>query len=711
MSNSNIEIRKRITALFFVLFLIFVLLLLRLGYLQLVKGTWYQEKALENRIREIVVEPKRGVIYDRNGNELAVSIDAEGCYAIPAEVRKSDKEDEIARELAGILDMEEKDVYELITKDQQSVWLKFKLKNEQVKELREKNLPGIGTIPKPQRYYPNGNLASHLLGFAGDYNQGLEGMESAFDKQLAGINGRLLVEYDAGGQEIPESTRKYIEPEQGLNVVLTIDQTIQYIAERELDKIMQEHSPKSATIVVMDPNTGDILAMANKPDFDPNEFQKYPAEARRNGAVADSYEPGSTFKIVTLAAALEEGVTKPGDQFYDPGYIKVNGETINCWAGGGHGSQTLAEVVQNSCNPGFITLGLRLGTQRLYKYINGFGFGSPLGIELSGEATGIVIPEDQVKPVDLATISMGQANTVTPLQMVTALSAIVNGGKLMKPHIVKELTDREGEVVKRFEPEVVRQIISEETSKLEREMLEAVVSKGSGRNAHIEGYSVGGKTGTAQKPAPGGGYSATDYIASFIGFAPVDDPQLVAIVVVDTPKGSYYGGTVAAPAFREVVGDSLRYLEVPVRIESEEKAADDQETTVPMVINLPADQAENVLRDAGLVSERSGSGQVVYGQIPLDGVKVKKGSSVLLSLNKPESVQDDEDRIVPNLNGKSMRDAAQLLGEMGLVLVPEGEPYPTGIAREQQPAAGTSLPQGGQVRVKFKPPSGVDVTP
>jgi stage V sporulation protein D (sporulation-specific penicillin-binding protein) len=276
--------RKRTTALFFVLFLIFVLLLLRLGYLQIVKGTWYQEKALENRIREIVVEPKRGVIYDRNGDELAVSIDAEGCYAIPAEVRKSDKEDEIARELAGILDMEEKDVYELITKDQQSVWLKFKLKNEQVKELREKNLPGIGTIPKPQRYYPNGNLASHLLGFAGDYNQGLEGMESAFDKQLAGINGRLLVEYDAGGQEIPESTRKYIEPEQGLNVVLTIDQTIQYIAERELDKIMQERSPKSATIIVMDPNTGEILAMANKPDFDPNEFQKYSAEARRNAA-------------------------------------------------------------------------------------------------------------------------------------------------------------------------------------------------------------------------------------------------------------------------------------------------------------------------------------------------------------------------------------------------------------------------------------------
>ena len=423
-------------------------------------------------------------------------------------------------------------------------------------------------------------------------------------------------------------------------------------------------------------------------------FKNIRLRRRRNSAVADSYEPGSTFKIVTLAAALEEGVTKTGDQFYDPGYIKVNGETIRCWAGGGHGSQTLAEVVQNSCNPGFITLGLRLGTQSLYKYIKGFGFGSQLGIELSGEATGIVIPEDQVKPVDLATISMGQANTVTPLQMVTALSAIVNGGKLMKPHIVKELTNREGEVVRRFEPEVVRQIISEETSKLEKEMLEAVVSKGSGRNAHIEGYSVGGKTGTAQKPAPGGGYSATDYIASFIGFAPVDDPQLVAIVVVDTPKGyPYYGGTVAAPVFREVVGDSLRYLEVPVRYEPEENTADNEMTTVPMVINLPVDEAEKLLTDAGLVSERSGSGQLVYGQMPLDGVKVKKGSSVLLNLQKQEGIQGDE-RNVPDLKGKSMRDVAELLGEMGLVLVPEGEPYPTGIAREQKPAAGNKTSSG-----------------
>ncbi len=712
MNKSNIEVRRRITGLFFVLFFVFAFLLLRLAYLQIIKGTWYQQKALENRIREIVVEPKRGVIYDRNKKELAVSISAEACYAIPSEVKKSGDTEEIAEELAGILEMEKKEVYELITKEQHSVWLKFKLNKEQVKELREKNLSGIGIIPKPQRYYPKGNLASHILGFAGDYNQGLEGIEVAYDKQLAGINGRLLVEYDAAGHEIPESTRKYIEPEQGVNVVLTIDQTIQYIAERELDKIMQEHSPKSAKIIVMDPDTGEILAMAGRPDFDPNKFNEYPAKARRNVAIADSYEPGSIFKIVTLAAALEEGVTSKQDHIYCPGHIKVNGETINCWAGGGHGSQTLAEVVQNSCNPGFITLGLRLGTERFYKYINGFGFGSQLGIELAGEATGIVIPENEVKPVDLATISMGQANTVTPLQMATALSAVVNGGKLMKPHIVKELTDREGKTVKSYRPQVVRRIISEETSRIEREMLEGVVTKGSGRNAYIEGYSVGGKTGTAQKPAPGGGYSATDYVGSFIGFSPVDDPKLVAIIAVDTPSGSYYGGTVAAPAFREVVRDSLRYLNVPMRYQKDEKekTAEQETAVVPSVINLPVQEADKILTEAGLQSEHSGSGEIVYGQIPLDGVKVKKGSKVLLNLQKTKDIEDGK-IVTPDLKGKSMRDAAELLGMMGLVLVPEGKPLPTGIAVEQEPASGTLLTQGGQVKVKFSAPSGIDVTP
>ncbi len=688
-----------------------MLLNVRLFWLQLVRGSWYQQQALQNRIREIVVEPKRGVIYDRNGNELAVSISTEACYAVPAEVAKSGKTAYVARELSRILEMKEEDVYELLTRKQHSVWIKFKLTQEQAKEIREKKLPGIGIIPKPQRYYPKKNLACHVLGIAGDYNQGLEGIEVAYDKELSGLEGRLLVEYDAAGHEIPESTHQFIEPEQGLSVVLTIDQTIQYIAERELDKIFQERSPKSATIIVMDPHTGEILAMANRPDFDPNNYQKYSNQARRNKAIADSYEPGSTFKIVTLAAALEEKVADRNDRFFDPGSIRVNGEVIHCWLPEGHGSQTLAEVVQNSCNPGFITLGLRLGVQKLYKYIKAFGFGSCLGIDLPGEATGIIIPENQVKPVDLATISIGQANSVTPLQMVTALSAVVNGGKLMKPYLVKELRNSEGKVVKRFRPQVLRQVISPETSRLERELLESVVTKGSGRNAYIEGYSVGGKTGTAQKPLPGGGYSTTDYIASFLGFAPVDDPRLVALVVVDSPQGyPYYGGTVAAPVFREVVRDSLRYLGVPMRYRPEEKSAGENMTVVPPVVNLPLQEAEKILKEAGLECSRVGNGEIVYGQIPPDGVEVRRGSKVLLDLRPPESTANGK-REVPNLQGKTLRDAAELLGMMGLVLVPEGDDLPTGIAVEQDPQPGTSLPAGGRVRVKFRPPPNIEVEP
>ncbi len=668
------------------------------------RGTWYQQEALQNRIREIVVEPKRGVIYDRNGNELAISINVDAVYAVPAEVMKSKKTAQVAREVARILDMKEKEVYELITKNQHSVWIKFKVDPAQARELRARHLPGIGVISKPQRFYPKNNLASHVLGIAGAYNQGLEGIEVQYDKELSGINGRLLVEYDAAGREIPGSTHRYIEPEQGLSLVLTIDQTIQYIAERELDKVMQERRPKSASIIVMDPRTGEILAMANRPDFDPNDYQKYPVSARRNIAISNSYEPGSTFKIVTLSAALQEGLVDSNSRFYDPGYIKVGSEFIHCWLPGGHGSQSLAEVVQNSCNPGFVNIGLRLGTEKFYKYLKGFGFGSPLGIDLPGEAGGIIVPQNEAKPVDLASMSIGQANSVTPLQLVSAMSAVANGGKLMKPHLVKEMRNSKGQVVKRFKPQVLRQVISPETAREVRSYLEKVVSNGTGRNAYIPGYSVGGKTGTAQKPDPRGGYSATDHIASFLGFAPVDSPRLVALVVVDSPKGyPYYGGTVAAPVFREVVRDSLRYLGVPLRYQLKDTKLQEDMTVVPPVINLPVQEAEQLLKEAGLEAEKLGNGNMVYGQVPLDGVKVKKGSKVLLNLTMPKQETSGE-RVVPDLKGKTLRDAAELLGLMNLVLIPEGEPFATGTAVEQNPPPGTRVSAGSRVKVKFSPP-------
>lgn len=710
MQTRTVEIRKRITFLFFCIFFSIILLDIRLIWLQLVKGNWYQQEALRNRIREIAVEPKRGVIYDRNGNELAISINVDAVYAVPAEVRKSGKTAEVAREVARILGMKEKDVYELITQNQHSVWIKYQVDPGQARELRSRRLPGIGVISKPKRFYPKNNLASHVLGIAGAYNQGLEGIEVQYDKELSGINGRLLVEYDAAGREIPGSAHKYIEPQQGLSLVLTIDQTIQYIAERELDKIMQERHPKSASIIVMDPQTGEILAMANRPDFDPNDYQKFPASARRNKAIADTYEPGSTFKIVTLSAALQEGVVNSNSRFYDPGFIKVGSEYVHCWLPEGHGSESLAEVVQNSCNPGFVSMGLRLGKEKFYKYLKAFGFGEPFGIDLPGEAGGIIVPEKDAKPIDLACMSIGQANSVTPLQMVAAMAVVANGGKLIRPHVVKEMKNSKGEVVKRFRPQILRQVISPETAREVRNYLEQVVSRGTGRNAYIAGYSVGGKTGTAQKPDPHGGYSTTEHVASFLGFAPVDSPRLVALVVVDSPQGyPYYGGTVAAPVFREVVRDSLRYLGVPLRYQQEEAKLQEDMTVVPSVVNLPVDQAEKLLKEAGLEAEKVGSGKIVYTQMPLDGLKVKKGSKVILNLNMTK--QTSGERIVPDLKGKSLRDAAEILGLMNLILVPEGEPVATGTAVEQNPPPGTRVSAGSSVRVKFISPAIADLGP
>ncbi len=704
-------VRKRILFVFIAGIVVFVLLEFRLVWLQLVRGTWFQQQALANRIRRITVEPERGIIYDRRGRELAVSINADAVYAIPAEVKKSGKAQFIAQKLASILGLQEEEVYQRITQNQQSVWIKFKLEPEEAQKLRKLRLPGIGIIPKPQRFYPKKELAAHVLGIAGDYNQGLEGIELSYDKELAGISGRLLIECDAAGREIPEATHKYIPPQQGLNVVLTIDQTIQYIAERELEKVVQQWHPKSATIIVMDPNTGEILALANRPTFDPNNFKEYPTAARRNIAICNSYEPGSTLKIITLAAALEEGIVKENEHFYDPGYIKVGDRVIRCWNHQGHGDQTLAEVVQNSCNPGFISLGLRLGVDRFYKYLEAFGFGRPLGIDLPGEAKGLLMPKEKVTQVDLACISIGQGNAVTPIQLLSAVSAIANGGKLMKPYVVKELQNREGKVVKRFRPQVIRQVISTETARKVSRLLEGVVSYGTGRNAYIEGYAVAGKTGTAQKPLPGGGYSATEYIASFVGFAPSDDPRLAALIVVDSPQGyPYYGGTVAAPVFREVMRDSLRYLGVPMRYQPGEEQQEKKFVIVPSVVNLSVDEAEEILSQAGLRAVCTGEGSRVRSQVPPDGAQVEKGSEVLLDLGGFE-IQNNSEVVVPELKGKSLREVAELLGVLDLLLVPEGDPYPTGVAVEQNPPAGVQVKPGTKIQVKFQAPLPLEGAP
>lgn len=701
----HLIVRKRIAVLFLFMAGFLFLLGVRLVWIQVVQGDLLQEKAMHNRLREVRVEAKRGIIYDRNGKELAISVSTDSVGAFPSQVKRSGRAEEIARELAAVLEMSEKDVYERITKNASFVWIKRKIGFELGPKIKGMNLPGIEVYEESQRYYPNDSLAAHVLGFAGIDNQGLEGLEKKYDEELRGDPGRIIIEFDAVGREIPRATHQYIPPTDGNNIVLTIDETIQYFVERELDQLMEgPHQPKSAAMIVMDPRTGDVLALSSRPTFNPNLYNQFPQSHWRNVNVSNAYEPGSTFKILIAAAALEEKVVSLEDRFYDPGYIKVGKETIKCWrTGNPHGSQSFLEGIENSCNPVFVEAGLRLEEKQknlMYRYLRAFGLGQPTGVDLFGEAKGIMIPEEQLRTINLATISIGQGIAVTPLQLVSAVSASVNGGYLMKPRLVKEIRNSEGEVVETFGPEVVRQVISQETSRQVVLALERVVSNGTGRNAYIPGYRVGGKTGTAQIAGPGG-YQQGKYVASFMGVAPVNDPRLVALVVVEEPQGIYYGGTVAAPVFKKVIEDSLHYLGVPPQYNEEELEKEEQgqkeAVVVPDVTNLDPQQAKNALQAVGLVAAFQGQGQVVVDQTPKGLAKAQKGSRVLLHLGPSDA--DAPEVMVPDLTGSRIREAADLVEALGLNLKPNGT---AGRAVEQDPVPGTLVMPGTSIIVTFQ---------
>ncbi|MBO8159316.1 stage V sporulation protein D [Thermosyntropha sp.] len=702
MQTTSLTVRKRIATLFLLFTVGFVLLCVRIFWVQFVKGAELSEKAMQNRMRDIPVEAKRGIIYDRNGHELAISVSADSIYAIPAEVKASKREKEIAAKIAQVLGLDEERVYKKITNNTSFEWIKRQVDHEAAQKLRKMDLPGIGFTEESRRFYPKGTLASHVLGIAGIDNKGLEGIDYYYDKLVGGTKGRIVIEHDAANRPIPEATHKYIPPQDGANLILTIDETIQYITERELDKVFKEKKAKAAAAIVMDTSTGEILAMASRPTFDPNDYNSYPASNRRNFAINDVYEPGSTMKIITAAMALEEKIVTPGKKFFCPGYVKVGKETIGCSNHKAHGSQTFSEVVANSCNVGFVEVGLEIGIDRYYKYIDKFGFGKPTGIDLPGEARGILVPKERAMQIDLATMSIGQANAVTALQLITAVSAVANGGLLMKPHLVKSIIDSEGNIIKKFEPETVRRVISPETARELCLILEGVVENGTGKNAYIEGYRVAGKTGTAQKISPTGGYLPNEYVASFIGFAPADKPKLACIVVVDSPQGyPYYGGWVAAPVFREIMKDSLRYLEVPLYKENKGKAEEDkiEKVVVPDVVNLTLSEAISTMTSRGLNVKIIGTGNIVWKQTPKPDVKVNKGSQIIIHLSALQPNNSEGEVTVPDLEGKSMREVAKILADLGLHLLPEGY----GLAYEQSPEPGKVVTVGSSIKVKFQP--------
>lgn len=493
-------------------------------------------------------------------------------------------------------------------------------------------MPGIAIAEESRRFYPEKDFASHILGFVGIDNQGLAGIEVVYDDLLTGKDGAISFPSDVTGRRMPNQSDSFTPPKDGNNLILTIDKNIQSYIERELDQAMLTYQAEHSIAIAMDPNTGEILGMASRPNYDPTNFADYPSEIyNRNLPIWMAYEPGSTFKIITLAAALEEDKIDLTDQFFDPGYINVAGTDLHCWKSGGHGSETFLQVVENSCNPGFVVMGQKLGTEKLFSYIKSFGFGAKTGIDLRGEQKGILFDTNRIGPVELATTSFGQGVSVTPIQQVAAVSAAINGGKLLTPHLLKEVHDPvTDEVLLINSPEVKRQVISPETSKKVRETLESVVANGTGRNAYIDGYRVGGKTGTAQKIGPNGGYLANNHIVSFIGFAPADKPEIVIYVAIDNPQGMQFGGVVAAPIVKNILEDSLQYLGVKPRKDQlprkDRYGIDTPYVEVPDLIGVTRNDIRNLYYNFKL--EAKGDGMRVVQQIPKPGERVEKGSTI-----------------------------------------------------------------------------------
>ena len=510
-----------------------------------------------------------------------------------------------------------------------------KLSYEISDKISELNIDGVYLVKESKRIYPYDNNLSHVLGYVGIDNQGLSGLELKYNEYLTGKNGSIKYFSDAKGNKL-DLNEIYEVPTDGMNIMLTINNDIQKSIERELDNAVSKYNPEHAIAIAMDPNTGEILGMSARPNFDPNNYKKYSVEEiNQNLPIWMNYEPGSTFKIITLAASLEEDtIDLYKDTFYDPGYIRVEGARIKCWKAGGHGAETFLNVVENSCNPGFVVMGQKLGKERLFNYIEKFGFGKKTGIDLNGEATGILFSLDKVGPVELATTAFGQGVSVTPIQQIAAVSAAINGGTLYKPYIVKGILEPEtNSVIKMYSPKKVRSVISKDTSREVAYALESVVTNGTGRNAFIDEYRVGGKTGTAQK-VENGAYMSGNYIVSFIGFLPANDPKVIVYVAIDHPRGVVqYGGTVAAPIARNVLLDSIDALNISKPKDAKEKKYqlwDKKYVTVPNLVGKNYNDIR--FKIEGFTVEYTGSGNKIIYQSPKAGERVFEGSKIRILL-------------------------------------------------------------------------------
>ena len=704
---TELHIRKRVFALLMMLTFLFSLLTLRIAYLTTARSSELTQRGISQWTREGTVYARRGSILDTNGQTLVVSATA---YIVSADPRKVSDISLFTQTVCPILDLSEESVAQKLSdRTKASVILKRQVSREKADELRTLQASADEAVASQlsallfdedvRRAYPRGAFLTQTLGLTNVDSVGQSGLELQYESLLRGTAGVSLRSVDGKSQPIYDSGNLYIEPQDGNSIKLTIDATIQEICEKAMRECYDVNKAQAVHLIAMDPYTGAILAMCSKPDYDPNDPPRDQPDAltrlMRIRLISDAYEPGSTFKILTAAAALDAGVTTPEDGFYCSAKITVDGDTIRCW-GSPHKDETMAEALQNSCNPVFVELALRLGTERMYQYLHAFGLGSKTNVDLQGEGSGILIPVQSVKNVDLARIGFGQSVAVTPIQLITAACAVINGGRLMQPYLLKEAIAPDGTVLYRTQPKVVSNPISEETSATMRELLELVVSEGGAKNAAIEGYRIGGKTGTAQVYKDGR-IVRDVHIGSFLGFAPADDPRIALLVIVDEADVPVdYGGTTAAPFARQILADVLPYLGYKPTTQDER-----EEIAVEDVVGMPLWQARKVIADQGFRVLDDGACEIVTAQMPSGGGKLIEGGQVMLYTYTDDLPETEELVCVPDVAGLSIARAASLLRQRGLDMTIEG----TGFAVRQEPAAGQYVEQGGVVKVAFEMPN------
>ncbi|MEN6471499.1 MAG: penicillin-binding transpeptidase domain-containing protein [Clostridiaceae bacterium] len=701
MAAPSVSNKKRLLWTLGAIALVFAILLGRIFYIQVVWSDELQQKALSQWTRDTSLTAERGMILDTNGVVLAQSGTAYKVLVWPQRVGDADRV-RVARELSELLELDYESVLAKVSdQTKMEIILKRAVERDMVDKIIALKLgAGVGTAVDIKRYYPLSSTFSQLIGFTTVDGAGQAGLEQKYDKYLSGENGRMIAETDGRGNPLPYGIEEIISPWNGARLVLTTDSAVQSILEKELKLAFGVNSAKNAQCIIMNCKTGEIVALGSYPDFDLNNPPRNDLntlrDLMRNRIVADAYEPGSTFKIVTLSAALDSQTVSTASGYYCPGFKIVNGEKVRCWKSGGHGSQELIKAVQNSCNVAFMTMALAMGRETFYDYIYEFGFGSVTGSGIQGEAGGIVTQEKYITENTLARIGFGQSIAVTPLQLATAVCAAVNGGELMQPYVVKQIVASSGEILLENTPTVVRRVISEETSATVRAILESVVTEGSGRNAGIPGYRVGGKTGTAQK-YENGRVADGKLIASFIGFAPADDPEFVCLLLVDEPQvGTVFGSTVAAPFVKVILEETLRhYGYLP--------EGSGESVTVPDVTGLSVSDAKHALEDVGLTADYQAT-DTVTAQVPAAGSVVNKGSDVLLytesTTAETSAHQEAETVTVPDVTNKSRLDAHDILAKEGLTIRID-PPDQSGLAIRQNPAAGTVVEAGTEVFVEF----------